>query len=125
MKKLLMLCIGLASSAYILAQDVTDAVRYSMDEIQGTARFRSMSGAFGALGGDMSAVNINPAGSAIFNNSHASASIGVFSKKDAKKFMKARTRKTKFEPINFDNKSYEIINLTSEMSLNTRWEDRD
>ena len=82
MKKLLMLCIGLASSSYILSQDVSDAVRYSMDEIQGTARFRSMSGAFGALGGDMSAVNINPAGSAIFNNSHASASIGVFSKKD-------------------------------------------
>ena len=50
---------------------------------------------------------------------------GVFSKKDAKKFIKARTRKTKFEPINFDNKSYEIINLTGEMSLNTRWEDRD
>lgn len=82
MKKLLMLCIGLASSSYILAQDVSDAVRYSMDEIQGTARFRAMSGAFGALGGDMSAVNINPAGSAIFNNSHASASIGVFSKND-------------------------------------------
>ena len=50
---------------------------------------------------------------------------GVFSKKDAKKFIKARTRKTKFEPINFDNKSYELINLTGEMSLNTRWEDRD
>jgi long-subunit fatty acid transport protein len=82
MKKLLMLCIGLASSSYILAQDVSDAVRYSMDEIQGTARFRAMSGAFGALGGDMSAVNINPAGSAIFNNSHASASVGVFSKKN-------------------------------------------
>ncbi len=82
MKKLLMLCIGLASSSYILAQDVSDAVRYSMDEIQGTARFKSMSGAFGALGGDMSAVNINPAGSAIFNNSHASVSIGVFSKND-------------------------------------------
>ena len=82
MKKLLMLCIGIASSSYILAQDVSDAVRYSMDEIQGTARFRAMSGAFGALGGDMSAVNINPAGSAIFNNSNASVSIGVFSKND-------------------------------------------
>ena len=62
MKKLLMLCIGLVSSSFILAQDITDAVRYSMDEIQGTARFKAMSGAFGALGGDMSSVNINPAG---------------------------------------------------------------
>jgi long-subunit fatty acid transport protein len=77
MKKLLMLCIGLASSCYILAQDLSDALRYSMDEIQGTARFRAMSGAFGALGGDMSGININPAGSAIFNNSYGSVTIGV------------------------------------------------
>lgn len=65
------------STSYILAQDITDAVRYSLDEIQGTARFRAMGGAFGALGGDMSSVNINPAGSAIFNESHASISLGL------------------------------------------------
>ncbi|MUU79742.1 OmpP1/FadL family transporter [Winogradskyella endarachnes] len=80
MKKILMLSIGLLSTSYILAQDITDAVRYSMDEIQGTARFRAMSGAFGALGGDMSSININPAGSAIFNNSEASLSLGYFNK---------------------------------------------
>ena len=63
----------------IYAQDIFDAVRYSTDEVKGTARFRAMSGAFGALGGDMSAVSINPAGSAIFNNSHASLSLSNFS----------------------------------------------
>lgn len=60
------------------AQDITDAVRYSTDAIQGTARFRAMSGAFGALGGDMSAVSLNPAGAAIFNNSHTSLSVSNF-----------------------------------------------
>lgn len=75
MKKFSLLVIGALSMSSIFAQDISDAVRYSMDEIQGTARFRSMSGAFGALGGDMSAVSINPAGSAIFNNSHASISL--------------------------------------------------
>lgn len=43
-----------------------DAVRYTTDNITGTARFRAMGGAFGALGGDPSAVMINPAGSAVF-----------------------------------------------------------
>ena len=62
----------------IYAQDITDAVRYASDEIQGTARFRGMSGAFGALGGDMSAVSLNPAGAAIFNNSHTSLSLANF-----------------------------------------------
>lgn len=57
------------------AQDISDALRYSIDEVQGTARFRAMSGAFGALGGDLSALSINPAGSAIFNRSYASLSI--------------------------------------------------
>lgn len=59
------------------AQDLTDVLRYSQNEIQGTARFRALSGAFGALGGDMSAVSINPAGSAVFSQSHASVSGSV------------------------------------------------
>ena len=75
MKKNLLLLIGIVCSCFINAQDVQDALIYSMDDIQGTARFRALSGAFGAVGGDMSAVSLNPAGSAIFNASHASFSI--------------------------------------------------
>ena len=75
MKKLLLLAIAIIPMSFIQAQNITDALRYSNDEIQGTARFRALSGAFGALGGDMSAVSINPAGSAIFNYSHASVSL--------------------------------------------------
>ncbi|TGV04491.1 transporter [Flavivirga rizhaonensis] len=59
----------------IYAQDISDAIRFSQDEIQGSARFRALSGAFGALGGDMSAVSLNPAGSAVFSRSHASFSL--------------------------------------------------
>lgn len=72
MKKLNLIYIGLLSMSTIYAQDISDAVRFSQSEIQGTARFRALSGAFGALGGDMSAVSANPAGSAVFSKSHAS-----------------------------------------------------
>ncbi len=72
MKKLNLLFIGIFSMSTIYAQDITDALRYSQSEIQGTARYRALSGAFGALGGDMSAVSANPAGSAVFSQSHAS-----------------------------------------------------
>ena len=75
MKKLSLLFIGILSMSIINAQDISDALRYSQDNIQGTARFRALSGAFGALGGDMSAVSINPAGSAVFSKSHASFSL--------------------------------------------------
>jgi long-subunit fatty acid transport protein len=77
MKKLAILMIGVLSMSNLLAQDISDALRYSQEDIQGSARFRALSGAFGALGGDMSAVNLNPAGSAIFNRSHASLSLSV------------------------------------------------
>jgi long-subunit fatty acid transport protein len=42
------------------------AVLFSQDDQFGTARYTGMAGAFGALGADMSAVDINPAGLAVF-----------------------------------------------------------
>ncbi|TDW48650.1 outer membrane protein transport protein (OMPP1/FadL/TodX) [Flavobacterium sp. 270] len=81
MKKILFLLItGLTVSASY-SQEVSDAVRYSQDNLTGTARFRAMSGAFGAVGGDLSSISVNPAGSAIFNNNQ----VGVtFSNQSAK-----------------------------------------
>lgn len=55
--------------AVMSAQDINDVLRYSGEELLGTARFQGLSGAFGALGGDISAINVNPASSAVFNNS--------------------------------------------------------
>ncbi len=55
--------------ALVSAQDINDVLRYSSEELLGTARFQGLSGAFGALGGDISAINVNPASSAVFNNS--------------------------------------------------------
>ncbi len=51
------------------------ALLFSQENIKGTARFTAMSGAFGALGGNLSAANVNPAGLAIFNNSEASITL--------------------------------------------------
>ncbi|WFO15876.1 outer membrane protein transport protein [Cellulophaga baltica 4] len=68
MKKYITL-VMVAACAAMNAQNIDDVLRYSTDNLQGTARFQAMSGAFGALGGDLSSLNINPAGSAVFNNS--------------------------------------------------------
>ncbi|WP_010517896.1 OmpP1/FadL family transporter [Croceivirga radicis] len=54
-------CLGLN------AQTMADVVRLGTEESQGTARYQAMGGAFGALGGDLSSLNVNPAGSAVFN----------------------------------------------------------
>ncbi|MCD0471325.1 OmpP1/FadL family transporter [Flavobacterium sp. JAS] len=68
MKKIFFLLITGLTVSVSHSQEVSDAIRYAQDNITGTARFRAMSGAFGAVGGDLSAITVNPAGSAIFSN---------------------------------------------------------
>lgn len=80
MKKILFI-LALAFSSFALnAQSLGYedlSILFSQDEENGTARFVSMGGAFGALGGDISSANINPAGLTIFNSSSLSASLAT------------------------------------------------
>ena len=66
-KYLFIILTGLAFNT-AQSQEVASGLRFSQDNVTGTARFRAMSGAFGALGGDLSSLNVNPAGSAVFVN---------------------------------------------------------
>ncbi|QNJ98119.1 hypothetical protein ALE3EI_1561 [Constantimarinum furrinae] len=74
------------------AQGISDGLRYGMDETTGTARFNALSGAFGALGGDLSAMAINPAGSAVFLNNHAAISITILDKESDSRYFNTLTR---------------------------------
>ncbi|HSD13124.1 MAG TPA: hypothetical protein VLB74_00595 [Flavobacterium sp.] len=80
MKKFLLYTTLFLSALTANAQEPNpfSALRYAMDNTQGTARFRGMSGAFGAVGGDLSAINVNPAGSALFNSNASSMTISVY-----------------------------------------------
>lgn len=64
------------------AQNINDALLYSQDNMNGTARFRAMGGAFGALGGDFSALNVNPAGSVVFANNQVGFTISNYNVKN-------------------------------------------
>ena len=68
--------VSLLVTAIVSAQNITDALRYSTQDLNGTARFKAMSGAFGALGGDFSAIGINPAGSSVFSSSEIGFTLG-------------------------------------------------
>jgi len=68
------------------SQQTLDAMRYSQDDIYGTARFQAMGGAFGALGGDLSAINLNPAGSAVFLNNFSSITVTNANRRNASNF---------------------------------------
>lgn len=82
MKKILFsVAIALVAVTSYAQQDLNtaaDAVRYSLDNLTGTARFRAMGGAFGAVGGDPSAINVNPAGSAILMYNTGTATLSSY-----------------------------------------------
>lgn len=60
----------------VMAQDTYDAARFSTSDLNGTARFVGMGGALSALGGDISVMGTNPAGTAMFRKNEVSLTLG-------------------------------------------------
>ena len=80
MKKrhLLILSMGMLCTLHGYSQNDIDAMRYSQITFGGTARFNSMAGSMGALGGDISTLSFNPAGIGVFRKSEFTLSPSVF-----------------------------------------------
>ena len=87
------------------AQGEMNAYTMSQTDLNGTARYLGMSGAFGALGGDISSMSTNPAGLGIYRSSEVVTTISLSSIKANTNWngSKADESKTKF---NFDNIAY-------------------
>ena len=69
------LLFGLVAGLY--AQDEFDALKASQTQLKGTARYMSMGGAFTALGGDASAISLNPAGLGVYRSSEITATLNL------------------------------------------------
>ena len=73
--------LSLFTTISLTGQTIDDLYRYSGEFISGTARFQSMGGAFGALGGDVSASQINPAASAVMTQGQFAITASLFNDK--------------------------------------------
>jgi long-subunit fatty acid transport protein len=90
----------------MFAQGEIDAFRFSQTDLSGSARSMSMGGAFGALGGDMSAMTHNPAGLGVYRSSEIQATFDFYSsnvKLDRDGVVNSRKRNA----FSMDNFSYE------------------
>jgi hypothetical protein len=67
----------LFASSLSFSQNDIDALRYSQTGVGGNARFISMGGAFGALGGNTSCLSYNPAGIGIYRKGELNITPGV------------------------------------------------
>lgn len=69
MKRITILAVATIFATLSYAQNANDALRYSLVNYGGTARFMGLSGAYGAVGADFSALSQNPAGLGLFRRS--------------------------------------------------------
>src|SRR5665647_1867823 len=72
MKKFFAILISSFFSFVLFAQNENDALRYSLINYGGTARFAGLSGAYGAIGADFTSLSQNPAGIALYRKSEFS-----------------------------------------------------
>lgn len=77
MKNITLRLLTLLISGIVFSQTDEDVIRYSNLGIGGTTRFLGISGAMGALGGDMSCASYNPAGLGIMLRSDLNFSFGL------------------------------------------------
>ena len=89
MKKILLGLGMLSGIAYAqTVQDINSVSAFSNDINSGSARYIGMGGAMGALGGDISSIEQNPAGIGVAITSEVSATLGVTTFKNEAKFGK-------------------------------------
>jgi hypothetical protein len=90
--------------SFSYSQGEMDALRYSRNDLTGTARAMSMGGAFGALGGDITGVAINPAGIGVYRSSEIVGTMN-FENISTETQLRQTTTDSRFK-FNFDNIGY-------------------
>lgn len=95
--KRLFVIVALALCVPALAQTDADALRYSMLNFGGTARALGSANAYGAVGGDFSAVSINPAGLGIYRSSEVIVSPGFANYNAGSNFFGNTTEENKYD----------------------------
>lgn len=84
------------------AQGEMDAFNFSYNDLKGTARSVAMGGAFGALGGDISGVAINPAGIGVYKSSEIVTTLNFTNYDTKTKLLGSKSDNSKFN-FSFDN----------------------
>ncbi len=106
MKKILLLTFITVFSTVLNAQTEYDALRLSQTEVLGSARYISMGGAFGALGGDVSALKDNPAGLGVFRKGEITITLNTSRQKATTFWLGNKETIRGRLDLNFDNLAY-------------------
>lgn len=111
MKKIFAIIVFAICTVSAYAQTAEDALLFSQENFEGTARTMAMGNAFTALGGDVGALSINPAASGVMRCSQITFSPG---------FTTAKSQTSYLGDINKDgNTAFTLSNFGSVLSFDT------
>ena len=120
MRSLFYLGTALIISQLLVAQTLNDVIYLTQSGLNGSARYTSMAGAFGALGGDLTAISDNPASSSVFLNTEIGGSLNFQSRENKGMFF-GETKSNSEENFYFDQfGAVFIFNNTNQESSWTR-----
>jgi len=127
MKRIILAMAVLTNCTFMMAQTEFDALKLVQTDINGTARYMGMAGAFGALGGDPSAIKDNPAGLGIYRKSEFTGTYNFMMQKSSSTWNETKGMDDLYKN-GFNNISYIIASPTwnsknGSMSglLNSNW----
>ncbi|NLO70685.1 MAG: hypothetical protein GX102_07040 [Porphyromonadaceae bacterium] len=106
MKKIFFLAFSIFFGSALIAQTEYDALRISQSDIVGSARYMSMGGAFGALGGDASALKDNPAGLGVYRSGEISTTLNAMFQNSNSTWYNDKNSANSGLGVKFNNASY-------------------
>ena len=116
MRNLLYVGLGVLFFNPVNSQTLNDLNFLTLSALNGSARYKSMAGAFGALGGDLSSIANNPAGSSVFLYNEIGASMN-YSSRNVKGIYSDQPRTLQGEDFYFDQfGAVFVFNNTNEKS---------
>ena len=83
----------LLTGSYLSAQTHDNALRFSTEALDGTARYQAMGGAFGAVGADYGSLRQNPAGLGLFRSNEIQGTIAFGQNLDQATWYKEQYKK--------------------------------
>lgn len=104
-----------------MAQSATDGAALMQQDIKGTARFMSMGGAFGAIGGDMTTLSYNPAGIGVYRHSEIGLSMDFDFQSTSTEFPGSKTDKNNFKYLINNGGYIGASRLNSVVMPNFNW----
>ncbi|MFK7899509.1 MAG: OmpP1/FadL family transporter [Cyclobacteriaceae bacterium] len=99
-----------------------DVLNYSINQLNGTPRVQSLGGAFNSLGGDPSAIYINPAGLGFYQRSEIGGSLGaqlLLVKSDVSNLNSVKN--TKQNPVTADLNHLDIVFANPVDDASNKW----